>query len=35
MIDIELYKTQLEELTKYGDEHGYIPVGLITKLLDL
>ena len=32
MIDIELYKTQLEELTKYGDEHGYIPVGLITKL---
>ncbi|MBR6516572.1 MAG: sigma-70 family RNA polymerase sigma factor [Bacilli bacterium] len=28
----ELYKAQLEELTSYGDEHGYIPIGLITKL---
>ena len=32
MVNIELYKTQLEELVKYGDEHGYIPIGLITKL---
>ncbi|MBQ4571580.1 MAG: sigma-70 family RNA polymerase sigma factor [Bacilli bacterium] len=30
-MNIELYKTQIDEITKYGDEHGYIPIGLITK----
>ncbi len=32
MIDIELYKAQLEELKNYADEHGYIPIDLITRL---
>ena len=34
MFDIELYKSQLEELVSYGDKHGYIPLGKITEVLN-
>ena len=34
MFDIELYKSQLEELVNYGEKHGYIPLGKITEVLN-
>ena len=34
MFDLELYKSQLEELTHYGDKHGYIPLNKIIEVLN-